>query len=44
MSRFSLIKLIDVMAFALFVLLGSTGLLLHFVFVRFRKIINFSVK
>ncbi len=31
MSRFSLIKLIDVVAFALFVLLGSTGLLLHFV-------------
>ncbi|RLA23175.1 MAG: hypothetical protein DRQ61_04550 [Gammaproteobacteria bacterium] len=31
MSRFSLIKLIDGVAFALFVLLGSTGLLLHFV-------------
>lgn len=31
MSRFGLIKLVDIAAFALFVLLSSTGILLHFV-------------
>lgn len=31
MSRFGLIKLIDITAFALLVLLSSTGMLLHFV-------------
>ncbi len=30
MSRFSLIKLVDIAAFALFVLLSSTGVLMHF--------------